>query len=137
MPLIMPSSLSIELYHLFSKTNHHTPPYLTRNLTLIPSNILVVLHLHPYFNHIKPNLMQDQEYLSSWGYKSRYQGYTLLDLNSKETFISRNVSFHDHTLSFPSNNTNPNHNQEVYQETPHMSCHLSSSTMLISLNNTQ
>ncbi|AES86472.1 hypothetical protein MTR_4g007350 [Medicago truncatula] len=34
------------------------------------------------------------------GYKSSYKGYVLLDLNSREIFVTRNVAFHEHVLPY-------------------------------------
>jgi hypothetical protein len=38
------------------------------------------------------------------GYKSGYKGFVLYDLNIKEIFISRHVTFHEHILSYQSSN---------------------------------
>ena len=37
------------------------------------------------------------------GYKSGYKGYILLDIQSREIFVSRHVVFHEHFLPYPSN----------------------------------
>jgi hypothetical protein len=42
------------------------------------------------------------------GYKQGVKGVTLYDLNSKETFVSRNVVHHDHILPYTPSTTSPN-----------------------------
>jgi hypothetical protein len=42
------------------------------------------------------------------GYKQGVKGVILYDLNSKETFVSRNVVYHDHILPYTSSSTSPN-----------------------------
>ncbi|PNY05486.1 retrovirus-related Pol polyprotein from transposon TNT 1-94 [Trifolium pratense] len=44
------------------------------------------------------------------GYKSGYKGYVLYDLSSREIFISRHVTFHEHVLPYPSSTSNPTSN---------------------------
>ncbi|CAJ2636545.1 unnamed protein product [Trifolium pratense] len=41
------------------------------------------------------------------GYKSGYKGYVLYDLSSREIFISRHVTFHEHVFPYPSSISNP------------------------------
>ena len=38
------------------------------------------------------------------GYKSVYKGFILLDIHSREIFVSRHVVFHEYFLPYPSNN---------------------------------
>jgi hypothetical protein len=37
------------------------------------------------------------------GYKSGYKGFLLLDIHTREVFVSRHVVFHEHYLPYPSN----------------------------------
>jgi hypothetical protein len=37
------------------------------------------------------------------GYRSGYKGFNLLDMHSRDIFVSRHVIFHEHILPYPSN----------------------------------
>jgi hypothetical protein len=41
------------------------------------------------------------------GYTIGFKGYVLLDFHTREVFISRHVSFHEHILPYPISSTNP------------------------------
>jgi hypothetical protein len=41
------------------------------------------------------------------GYTNGYKGYTLLDLHTREIFISRHVIFHEHILPYPFSKSSP------------------------------
>ncbi|KAK2387257.1 putative mitochondrial protein [Trifolium repens] len=41
------------------------------------------------------------------GYTNGYKGYTLLDLHTREIFISRHVVFHEHVLPYPTSSSSP------------------------------
>jgi hypothetical protein len=52
------------------------------------------------------------------GYKPGYKGFLLLDINSREIFVSRHVVFHEHYLPYPSNNESITTQWEYFSPTP-------------------
>lgn len=48
------------------------------------------------------------------GYKTSFKGSVLLDLYTKEIFISRHLSFHKHTIPYSTNSESPTSNWHVY-----------------------
>jgi hypothetical protein len=52
------------------------------------------------------------------GYKSGYKGFVLYDLNTKEIFISRHVTFHEHILPYQSFNPSLTNNWDYFSTLP-------------------
>jgi len=60
------------------------------------------------------------------GYYIGYKGYVLLDIHITEIHISRNVSFHEHILPYPSNSSSITNNWDYF---PLVSCPSSNSPL--------
>jgi transposase InsO family protein len=60
------------------------------------------------------------------GYTTGFKGYVLLDFHTREVFISRHVSFHEHILPYPISSTNPHTPWDYFPSTgsasPSTSC---------------
>jgi len=63
------------------------------------------------------------------GYKSGYKGFTLLDMHSRDIFISRHVIFHEHILPYPINPDSIT-SQWEYFPSPHTTPHSPSSDVV-------